>query len=867
MTESVVEQAVFESAKFRALITRVARDAVVADLTAVRPSYELGGVDWKFGLFCCSALTSAESEASQEAVLRVAQGCMTSDVDESMREAAAILLERLGNRRAVALASSRGLIDDEVWTDLPAPLQLDVIRRRLELSIPANGEGPIAANKFQREFWTAATRSRWVSVSAPTSAGKSYIVKRWLERAAADRDAFRGVYVVPTRALIEEVSEDLRAELGTEMPVHTMPWDAEIGSSPKEMHVLTQERFHLLQQRFPEFAPDAVFVDEAQKFGDGQRGVLLQQVLDETVHRRSDAQVIFASPLSENPELLLDGAPPGVKTEALTSQTVTVNQNLLWVNQVYRRPTQWTMSLVADGDPLEVGVFDLTARPSPDSKRLPLVAVALGGHRPGNVVYANGAGDAEKASLQIFDALGPDADMSDDEDIANLSELARTAVHPQYALADVVLRGVAFHYGNMPQLIRNEIERLFRAEKLRYLVCTSTLLEGVNLPCRNLFARGPRKGNGRPMSGPDFWNLAGRAGRWGKEFQGNIVCVDTTDITRWPTPPTKRTRQPLVRATDDVMNDVDAFLAFVNAETPLDETRAAPVMESVFSLFATRLAQGRPLSGIAGLRIPPDQLDTVSSAVASALLEVELPAELMARHAGISPIGMQRLLEYFRSYQGPASQLLVAPPESRDAANTYVRALSRIDRFLGGEFGDNERRQFALAILIVLWMRGYPLARLIGDRIDRARKAKPSSVRVPALIRQVMQDVEQMARFQAPKYLACYLDVLRFHLESSGATVDDEDFPDVSMMLELGVSRTTEVSLMALGLSRTSTVALAEYIVDDHLTPPEVLAWIRDRNVESFLLPALVRREIAKLIEASTADGLSVEGPLTSEGE
>jgi hypothetical protein len=315
------------------------------------------------------------------------------------------------------------------------------------------------------------------------------------------------------------------------------------------------------------------------------------------------------------------------------------------------------------------------------------------------------------------------------------------------------------------------------------------------------------------------------------------------------------------------MDDLDAFLAFINAATPLDETRAAPVMESVFSLFATRLAQGRPLSGIAGLKIPSAQLDAVSSAVASAILEVELPSHLMARHAGISPIGMQRLLEYFRGYQGSESQLLVAPPESRDAATTYVRALSRIDRFLGGDFGDNERRQFALAILIVLWMRGYPLARLIGDRIDRARRADPSSVRVPALIRQVMQDVEQMARFQAPKYLACYLDVLRFHLESTGVSVDDEDFPDVSMMLELGVSRTTEVSLMALGLSRTSTVALAEYIVDDDLTPPQVLAWIRERNVGSFPLPALVRKEIATLSDAPAAERVSGEGSAAPGGE
>ncbi len=84
---------------------------------------------------------------------------------------------------------------------------------------------------------------------------------------------------------------------------------------------------------------------------------------------------------------------------------------------------------------------------------------------------------------------------------------------------------VAFHYGNIPQLVRSEVERLFSSGKLKYLICTSTLVEGVNLSCRNIFLRNPKRGKGNLMSREDFWNLAGRAGRWGKEFQGNIFAL------------------------------------------------------------------------------------------------------------------------------------------------------------------------------------------------------------------------------------------------------------------------------------------------------------------------------------------------------
>ena len=103
------------------------------------------------------------------------------------------------------------------------------------------------------------------------------------EGLAAERAAFRGAYLVPTRALIGEVSRELRAHLEADVGVFVLPWDRGIGSGQKEIYVVTQERLHMLQQHDAAFAPDFVFVDEAQKIGDGARGVLLQTVLDEAI--------------------------------------------------------------------------------------------------------------------------------------------------------------------------------------------------------------------------------------------------------------------------------------------------------------------------------------------------------------------------------------------------------------------------------------------------------------------------------------------------------------------------------------------------------------------------------------------------------
>jgi hypothetical protein len=844
MTVETLGNALLANERLTTALTSLATEAVLGDLKdALTRVGERSPVPWPFVLRAASVLCGMDVEAGQDVALRVAQGCLASgDASETERTAAAVLLERMGNRRALELATQRDLVKLDAWDASPVPLQLDVIRRRIELSIPLSGGERLSANPFQRTFWSAATGHRWVSVSAPTSAGKSFIVRSWVAERAACADEFRAAYVVPTRALIEEVGRDLRDALGDRADVYTIPWDAELGTGPREVYVMTQERLHLLLAQDPLLKLDLLFVDEAQKFGDGERGVLLQQVVDDCVRRNPEAQVLMASPLTANPGLLLEGCPTlDPLPLAILGKTVTVNQNLLWADQIPRKPQHWSLQLITTGEPLPIATFSLPVRPQTPTKRLPLVAVALGGLRPGTVVYASRPGDAEKAALQIHDALGPEASVASDPDIAALRDLVRRTIHPSYALSQVLERGVAFHYGSMPQLIRQEVERLFREEKLRYLVCTSTLLEGVNLPCRLLVARNPQKGNGNPMSPGDFWNLAGRAGRWGKEFQGNIVCVDASQPKIWPDPPRRRELQTLTRASDSSLRDVHALVEYIKAGTPAELTRQNSMLEAVFSFLSARLLTTGTLDGLPTLS--KTDAPRLQDVVAAALGSVALPASLLLRHAGVGPIALGRLDTFFRAADNWEAFLL-PKAESTDALQQYIDALGVCHDILGADFG-NDKRQFAIALLITDWMRGRPLAVIINKRLEWLRKNRPQFV--PATeIRNVMKDVETVARFQAPKYLGCYLDVLAWHLRSIDQPAAADELPDVSMMLELGVSRTTEVSLMALGLSRTTVVALAEFIADDALSREASLAWLRGRDLEAYPLPALVREEIRR---------------------
>ena len=82
-----------------------------------------------------------------------------------------------------------------------------------------------------------------------------------------------------------------------------------------------------------------------------------------------------------------------------------------------------------------------------------------------------------------------------------------------------------YHHGSVPDIIKLYIENLFSTEKeLKFIVTSSTLLEGVNIPAEKLFLMDYRKGR-RKLTPSQFKNLSGRVCRFSEIFneqQGNL---------------------------------------------------------------------------------------------------------------------------------------------------------------------------------------------------------------------------------------------------------------------------------------------------------------------------------------------------------
>jgi hypothetical protein len=91
----------------------------------------------------------------------------------------------------------------------------------------------------------------------------------------------------------------------------------------------------------------------------------------------------------------------------------------------------------------------------------------------------------------------------------------------RWLLSDAVASGIGVHHGRIPRAVASQSIRLFNSGDLPLLICTSTLIEGVNTAAKSVLIF-DKAINREDFDFFTFSNIRGRAGRLGTHHVGNV---------------------------------------------------------------------------------------------------------------------------------------------------------------------------------------------------------------------------------------------------------------------------------------------------------------------------------------------------------
>ena len=105
--------------------------------------------------------------------------------------------------------------------------------------------------------------------------------------------------------------------------------------------------------------------------------------------------------------------------------------------------------------------------------------------------------------------------------LESASEWISANFHPEWIFQEALTAGIGMHHGRLPRSLAQYSVRCFNESRLKFLVCTSTLIEGVNTKAKNVIIFDNVIGS-KKYDYFTFNNIRGRSGRMFQHFIGKV---------------------------------------------------------------------------------------------------------------------------------------------------------------------------------------------------------------------------------------------------------------------------------------------------------------------------------------------------------
>lgn len=397
-------------------------------------------------------------------------------------------------------------------------------------------------------------------IRMPTGAGKTRVAELAIVHQLVKDPNSRCLYIAPFRALADEVEEALESSLSDlGFGVTALVGGAEnagfesVVAAQDHVLVLTPEKADLLSRISPEViaAVRLVVLDEGHIVGDLGRGIGYEMLISRLRLAVPQARLLFLSAVVPDETLreFTEWLSAGQAIESTWRPAVQRLARLEW------QGPQGVLRFESLSDELAMEKFlpsvirerkfeyvnPRTKRrnsrrfPDPSNKAQVAAALAFALLPTGPVLIfcaqpnlAEAVGKALQVRLELANSVGEGLPPALQGSDVHSAAVAEEWLGPAHIATQLLRASIAIHHGRLPDAVRSAVEEDFRAGKLRVVVATSTLAQGVNLPVRTVIMhsvwRYSEAGQVR-LDAREYWNIAGRAGRAGHETNGLTIHI------------------------------------------------------------------------------------------------------------------------------------------------------------------------------------------------------------------------------------------------------------------------------------------------------------------------------------------------------
>jgi POLQ-like helicase len=464
------------------------------------------------------------------------------------------LTYKIGTPRQLLLTDLIGAVirkrfDNSTWKCLPVYTGLPV----------SEWTSIIKKGTFIKEFWPAqhllgkkgVFRGKSAVVQMPTSAGKTKATEIIIRSAFIAKRTSLTVIIAPFRALCHEIRQGLlRTFQGEDIFVDelsdVLQKDYSVERILRDQNVLvaTPEKFNYVLRHEPDLAKKIglIIYDEGHQFDNGTRGITYELLLTSLKARiQVTTQTILISAVISNASqigkwLIGDTAEiiegleltPTFRSIAF-STTADPRRNLYFVNRHNLDEWEFFVPRIIE----QYKIDEKTVFPNITKGRevALFLGLKLAINKSAIAIFCGKKRDVTGMCnfiVNVFDkvpSLKSPLEFSNKTEVQKIKYLHDVNLGTDAITSKSAQFGIFAHHNNVPHGIRLAIEHAVKNGYAKFVICTSTLAQGVNLPIRYLIINQIDQG-GETIKVRDFQNLIGRSGRSGMHTEGSILFAD-----------------------------------------------------------------------------------------------------------------------------------------------------------------------------------------------------------------------------------------------------------------------------------------------------------------------------------------------------